>query len=104
MTVEMVCGAVGLGLLTRIDAISAYRDRLPGYLLFGISLGLVYAPMSTAAMPAMPREKAGIAAGVLAMVRVMAGAVTLAVTGAVFRASSPISWSGIRGCGGRVRH
>ena len=58
---------------------------MPGYLLFGIALGLVYAPMSTAAMLAMPREKAGIAAGVLAMIRVTAGAVALAVTSAVFQ-------------------
>ena len=85
MTAGMICGAVGLALLTRIDADSSYADLLPGYLLFGISLGLVYAPMSTAAMLAMPRDKAGIAAGVLAMVRVAAGSVALAVTGAVFQ-------------------
>jgi EmrB/QacA subfamily drug resistance transporter len=85
MTFGMVCGAVGLALLTRIDASSSYGALLPGYLLFGISLGLVYAPMSTAAMLAMPRDKAGIAAGVLAMIRVTAGAVALAVTSAVFQ-------------------
>ena len=85
MTFGMACGAVGLVLLTRIDADSDYGDLLPGYLLFGIALGFVYAPMSTAAMLAMPRDKAGIAAGVLAMVRVTAGAVALAVTGALFQ-------------------
>ena len=85
MTFGMVCGAVGLGLLTQIDASSSYASLLPGYLLFGISLGLVYAPMSTAAMLAMPREKAGIAAGVLAMVRVTAGALALAVAGTIFQ-------------------
>jgi EmrB/QacA subfamily drug resistance transporter len=85
MTVGMACGAVGLALLTRIDASSSYGSLMPGYLLFGISLGLVYAPMSTAAMLAMPRAKAGIAAGVLAMVRVTAGAVSLAVVAAIFQ-------------------
>ena len=85
MTAGMACGAVGLALLTRIDADSSYGALLPGYLLFGIALGLVYAPMSTAAMLAMPREKAGIAAGVLAMVRVTAGALALAVVGSVFQ-------------------
>ncbi len=85
MTVGMVCGAAGLALLTGIDADSSYGALMPGYLLFGISLGLVYAPMSTAAMLAMPRAKAGIAAGVLAMVRVTAGAMTLAVVAAVFQ-------------------
>ena len=85
MTVGMACGAVGLALLTRIDASSSYGALLPGYLLFGIALGLVYAPMSTAAMLAMPREKAGIAAGVLAMVRVTAGALALAIAASIFQ-------------------
>src|SRR6476646_2916535 len=86
MTAGMLCGTVGLLVLTRIDAGSPYGLLLAGYLLFGIALGLVYAPMSTAAMAAMPREKVGIASGVLAMDRVLAGAVSLAATGAVFHA------------------
>ena len=45
--------------------------------------------MSTAAMAAMPRAKSGIASGVLAMTRVLAGAVLLAVGGAVFQARLP---------------
>jgi len=72
--------------LTQVDATSPYGVLLVGYLLFGISLGLVYAPMSTAAMAAMPGEKVGIASGVLAMDRVLAGAVSLAATGAAFHA------------------
>ena len=84
MTAGLACAAVGIGLLSRIDSGSGYADLLPGFTLFGIALGLVYAPMSSAAMAAMPRTKAGIAAGVLAMNRVLAGAVALAATGAVF--------------------
>jgi EmrB/QacA subfamily drug resistance transporter len=84
MTVGMVCGLVGLLLLTQIGSDSSYALLLAGYLLFGVALGLVYAPMSTAAMAAMPGEKVGIAAGVLAMDRVLAGAVALAGTGAIF--------------------
>lgn len=85
-TTGMLCGTLGLLILTRITADSSYALLLVGYLLFGIALGLVYAPMSTAAMAAMPRQKAGIASGVLAMDRVLAGAVALAATGAVFHA------------------
>jgi MFS family permease len=85
MTAGMLCGLAGLIFMTRISDGSGYGLLLPGYLLFGISLGLVYAPMSSAAMAAMPPEKTGIASGVLAMNRVLAGAVALAVTGAVFQ-------------------
>ncbi len=86
MTAGMACGVAGLLVLTTIDGSSPYGQLLAGYLLFGIALGLVYAPMSTAAMAAMPPEKVGIASGVLAMDRVAAGAVALAATGAAFHA------------------
>jgi EmrB/QacA subfamily drug resistance transporter len=84
MSAGMLCGLLGLLVLTRVGADSPYALLLAGYLLFGIALGLVYAPMSTAAMAVMPAEKVGIAAGVLAMDRVLAGAVALAATGAAF--------------------
>jgi len=86
MSAGMLCGVAGLLVLTQVGAGSPYGLLLAGYLLFGIALGLVYAPMSTAAMAAMPGEKVGIASGVLAMDRVLAGAVALAATGAVFHA------------------
>lgn len=86
MTLGMMLGVLGLLALTQIDASSPYGLLLAGYLPFGVALGLVYAPMSTAAMAAMPAEKVGIASGVLAMDRVMAGTIALAVTGAVFHA------------------
>jgi MFS family permease len=85
MTFGMALGTAGLIVLTQVDASTGYGLLFPGYLLFGISLGCVYAPMSTAAMTAMPKAKAGIAAGVLAMNRVLAGAITLAASGAVFQ-------------------
>jgi EmrB/QacA subfamily drug resistance transporter len=86
MTAGMTCGVVGLLVLTQLEASSGYGLLLAAYLLFGIALGLVYAPMSTAAMAAMPAEKVGIASGVLAMDRVMAGVIALAATGAAFHA------------------
>jgi len=86
MTFGVGCGVAGLLVLTQIDPGSSYAMALGGYLLFGISIGLVYAPMSVAAMAAMPAEKVGIASGVLAMLRLVAGALALAATGAVFHA------------------
>jgi EmrB/QacA subfamily drug resistance transporter len=84
MTLGMACGTLGVLLMTRVDATSGYATLLPGFLLFGVALGLVYAPMSTAAMAAMPHAQAGIAAGVLAMNRMVAGAFVLAGMGALF--------------------
>ena len=86
MTFGMCSGVAGLLLVTFTGEDTGYALQLPAFLLFGVALGLVYAPMSAAAMVAMPRAKAGIASGVLAMNRVAAGAIGLAATGAVFTA------------------
>jgi EmrB/QacA subfamily drug resistance transporter len=86
MTFGVASGVAGVLVLTQVGAGSSYSLALAGYLLFGVSIGLVYAPMSTAAMAAMPAEKAGVASGVLAMIRLVGGALALAATGAVFSA------------------
>jgi EmrB/QacA subfamily drug resistance transporter len=86
MTAGMAFGTAGLIVLTQIGPHSSYGFLLGGYLLFGIAIGLVYAPMSTAAMAVMPAEKVGIASGVLAMDRIVAGSLALAATGAAFHA------------------
>jgi EmrB/QacA subfamily drug resistance transporter len=86
MTFGMALALVGLIVLTQIDSTTSYGVLLVGYLLFGLAMGLVYAPMSTAAMAAMPGDKVGIASGVLSMDRCVAGAVALAGMGAIFHA------------------
>jgi EmrB/QacA subfamily drug resistance transporter len=86
MGTGMLLAVAGVILQTRLTADSGYGELFAGLLLFGIALGCVYAPMSSAAMAAMPASKAGIAAGVLAMNRLLSGAVSLAITGAIFQA------------------
>jgi MFS family permease len=86
MSAGMLFGVAGLAVLTQIAPDTSYGLVLMGYLLFGIAIGLVYAPMSTAAMAAMPAEKVGIASGVLVMDRIVAGSLALAATGAAFHA------------------
>lgn len=80
----MVLGVLGLFAMGRIDAGTTYGTLFVGYLLFGLALGFVYAPMQTAAMAAMPQAKAGIASGVLAMNRVLSGALSLAITASLY--------------------
>jgi EmrB/QacA subfamily drug resistance transporter len=85
MTAGMALGTIGLVVLALVGPSTGYGVVFVGYLLFGLALGCVYAPMSAAAMTAMPPDKAGVAAGVLGMNRVLAGALTLAVAGALFQ-------------------
>jgi EmrB/QacA subfamily drug resistance transporter len=85
MTFGLALGAAGLVILTQISSTSGYGLLFPGLLAVGVSFALVYAPMSAAAMAAMPKAKAGIASAGLAMNRILAGAIGLAVVAAVFQ-------------------
>ncbi len=52
----------------------------------GLGMGLTMSPMSTAAMNAVDRTKAGVASGVLSMSRMVGGTFGVAVTGALLTA------------------
>ncbi len=64
---------------------SSYLDLLPGFMLLGIGIALTMSPMTSAAMNAVPVQKAGIASGVLSMFRMVGGSLGIAVTGAIFQ-------------------
>ena len=57
MTAGMAFGTIGLVVMALVKPTSGYDVLFVGYLLFGIALGCVYAPMSAAAMMAMPRTR-----------------------------------------------
>jgi DHA2 family methylenomycin A resistance protein-like MFS transporter len=89
---RMLAGCLAFATLSMAGMIAAtgsggYAALFAPYLGFGVALALLYAPVSSAAMAAMPRDKAGIAAGVMGMLRLLAGALLLAVSGAVFQAT-----------------
>ena len=85
MTAGMVLALAGLCLQALLIESDDVVSLLPGFLCFGVALALVYAPMSTAAMAAMPAAKSGVASGVLAMDRVLAGALLLALASAAYQ-------------------
>ena len=70
---------------------STYLDLLPGFMLLGIGIAMTMSPMTSAAMNAVPVEKAGIASGVLSMFRMVGGSLGVAVTGAIFQGSVGVS-------------
>jgi EmrB/QacA subfamily drug resistance transporter len=70
---------------SRIQVDSGYLDLLPGFMLLGIGVAMTMSPMTSAAMNAVPVQKAGIASGVLSMFRMVGGSLGIAVTGAIFQ-------------------
>jgi EmrB/QacA subfamily drug resistance transporter len=77
--------AASLFSFSRIAVDSSYLDLLPGFVLLGIGIAMTMSPMTSAAMNAVPVQKAGIASGVLSMFRMVGGSLGVAVTGAIFQ-------------------
>ena len=53
---------------------------------------MTMSPMTSAAMNAVPVQKAGIASGVLSMFRMVGGSLGIAVTGAIFQGAAGSSF------------
>jgi EmrB/QacA subfamily drug resistance transporter len=83
ITLGLVLVAGALGIQSTLTVRSGYGLLLPGFILMGFGMGLVMSPMSTAAMNAVDRTKAGAASGVLSMSRMVGGSVGLATMGAL---------------------
>ncbi len=83
MSAGLFCVAVAMFLMTGITVHSDYELLLVAFLLMGLGMGLVMSPMSTVAMNSVDRTKAGVASGVLSMVRMIGGTFGVAVMGAI---------------------
>jgi MFS family permease len=83
MTLGLAIVATALLIQSRLTVHSGYGLLLPGFILMGAGMGLVMSPMSTAAMNAVDRTKAGAASGVLSMSRMVGSTFGVAVMGAL---------------------
>jgi EmrB/QacA subfamily drug resistance transporter len=83
MTLGLVLVSASIFIQSRITIHSGYGLLLPGFMLMGAGMGLVMSPMSTAAMNAVDRSKAGAASGVLSMSRMVGSTFGVAVMGAI---------------------
>jgi EmrB/QacA subfamily drug resistance transporter len=86
MTAGLLLCALSMAWLSRIDVGSGYGYLLPAFIVMGLGMGLAMSPMSTAAMNAVHRSKAGVASGTLSMSRMVGGTFGVAVLGALIAA------------------
>jgi EmrB/QacA subfamily drug resistance transporter len=86
MTAGLLVVAAALFIQSHLTIHTGYGLLLPGFILMGLGMGLTMSPMSTAAMNAVDRTKAGVASGVLSMNRMVGGTFGVAVTGALLTA------------------
>jgi EmrB/QacA subfamily drug resistance transporter len=87
LTIGLIIVGVSILIQSRITTHTSYWAVLfPGFTLLGLGLGLVMSPMSTAAMNAVDRTKAGAASGVLSMSRMVGSTFGVAIMGALVTA------------------
>ena len=98
-------------LLSMITNHSSPGFLLPSYVIFGIGIGLVNAPITNSAVSGMPRQQAGVAAGVASTSRQVGTSLGVAVMGSVlsgnlhggmragFVAASRPGWFIVAACG-----
>ncbi len=76
-------GAAGFALLSRLDAHSSYLDMLAPFLLIPGGMGLAVPAMTTAILAGVERQASGVASAVLNTARQAAGAIGVALFGAL---------------------
>jgi EmrB/QacA subfamily drug resistance transporter len=77
--------AGGLLLMTRVDATSTWTVLLPGFLLAGIGIGMVNAPLGSLATIVVPTDQPGVGAGINNTFRQVGIATAVAAYGSVFQ-------------------
>ena len=74
-------------LLTALTASTSAGYLVLSYLVFGIGMGMVNAPITNSAVSGMPREQAGVAAGIASASRQVGQVLGVAVMGSVLTAN-----------------
>jgi EmrB/QacA subfamily drug resistance transporter len=76
---------IGLILMARLDADSAWTVLLPGFLFAGVGTGLVNPPLASTAVGVVPPQRAGMGSGINSTFRQIGIATGIAGLGALFQ-------------------
>jgi len=82
----MLVSAMGLASISAIDEKTGVGKLIAGLVVIGIGQAVFRAPNNSALMGSAPRDRQGVAAGVLATARVMGQGLSVALAGALFAA------------------
>ena len=85
ITTGLLLTAFGSWLLTRLTTSSDYSRLWPAMLILGGGLGLTITPLNIAAITAVSRARAGLAAGLLTTIGGLGGVFGVALSGGLFQ-------------------
>jgi EmrB/QacA subfamily drug resistance transporter len=80
----LALNAIALWLMSRVSSTSHWTVLLPGFIVGGIGIGLVNAPLASTAVSTVRQERAGMASGINNTFRQIGIATGIAALGAVF--------------------
>jgi EmrB/QacA subfamily drug resistance transporter len=82
------CLALGIFLISLVDADSGWGDLVPGMVVTGLGVGLFYSSITTAAVTALDPSRSSLAGGIVYMFQVAGGSIGLGLTTTVFTTAS----------------
>jgi len=85
ITVGLLVTAVGSYLLTRLAVTADYDELWPAMLVLGAGLGLTITPLNMAAITAVSKAQAGVAAGLLTTIGGLGGVFGVALSNGLFQ-------------------
>jgi EmrB/QacA subfamily drug resistance transporter len=83
LVIGLLLVTVSLAWQSRIQVDTSFGFLVVPFILLGLGMGFTMSPMSTAAMNAVDRTKAGVASGTLSMTRMVGGTFGVAALGAL---------------------
>jgi EmrB/QacA subfamily drug resistance transporter len=88
LLVGATCLPVGLVLLSLPGEAARYPALIAGLVVAGVGVGLFYSTITTVAVTALDKSRAGLAGGLLYMCQVAGGSIGLGLTTTIFTASA----------------
>jgi MFS transporter, DHA2 family, methylenomycin A resistance protein len=88
MAMGLLIGAVGYCPLAQLGPASRYITLLPGLMVIPLGVGLSVPLMTSALLASVPKERSGVASGVLNTVRQAGGGIGVALFGALMAGHS----------------
>jgi DHA2 family methylenomycin A resistance protein-like MFS transporter len=89
MILGLIIGALGFALLTSVDADTSYLSLILRFLFIRIGVGLAVPPMTATLLSTVEKKRSGMASGILNTVRQAAGAIGVALFGALMGGDLP---------------
>jgi EmrB/QacA subfamily drug resistance transporter len=85
------CLAIGMFLLSFINADSSYASLVPGLVVLGVGVGVFYSSITTAGVTALDASRTSLAGGIIYMCQIAGGAVGLGLNTAIVTSASTLT-------------